>query len=120
LTRSDTSLPRICPECGTDRRVAHRAIEYERRDLQKVRAAANKIAEDNGRLRLRVHVLELEREERESALRRKISRQAKALARLETRLRELGARPHEGAPDAVNGPEYEREPRDAVAKEMKY
>jgi hypothetical protein len=75
-SQSGGELPRVCPECGTDRRRANRLLEWERRDLAKVRAAANKIAEENGRLKLRLYTLELEREEQTSGLRRKVARQA--------------------------------------------
>jgi hypothetical protein len=48
----------------------------------------------------------------------RIHRQAKAIIRLEAKVRELGGKPHEEVrpDDAVGGAEAERPPLDAVAK----
>lgn len=88
---------RQCEECGSDRWVA-RDAQMRFAAAQRMNDAAQKIARENGELRLRVAVLEAERNEIQGLLQRKITRQARVIRRMEERLRELGRKPYEDAP----------------------
>jgi hypothetical protein len=86
--------------------------------VAELRRAANRIAIDYGKQRLEVERLRYENETLREQLQGKIHRQAKAIIRLEAKVRELGGKPHEEVrpDDAVGGAEAERPPLDAVAK----
>lgn len=112
-----SEISRVCPDCGTDR-FAQRRLEHERQENATIRHAADRIARDNGRMRLELEKLRLERAELQSRLQRKIVRQSKAITRLEAKLREAGQKPYEGVglAGAVGGADGEREEPDAVEK----
>lgn len=109
---------RVCPECGAEKS-ATRRLEREKAELRDIRRAANNIARDYGNLRLENERLKYKNGEIQDRLQGKIYRQAKAIVRLEAKIRELGGLPHDDVPtaaDAVGGAESERAPLDAVGK----
>jgi hypothetical protein len=107
--RSNAGRPsRICPECGGDRwraKEAQRAMEA----AQRMVARAEELARENGLLRFKLAHATAEAQEHQGWLQRKIVRQARAIKRLEARLRSLGDRPHEDASfaDTTTGAEFD-------------
>lgn len=85
---------RPCPECGGD---LWKSRDYARvlRDLGYQRREAEKLAAENGILRSQARMREVALKDSNSAHQQKIARQAKAIRRLEEKLRKRGERPYE-------------------------
>ena len=108
---SGEKIPRVCPECGGDReraRNAQRDLESARRH----REVAERFARENGLLRYKLTVTEADLREAASLYQRKIVRQARAIRRLEEKLRLRGEKPYEGAKleETAPGAELEHGP----------
>lgn len=94
---------RVCPHCGTDRYKAQRLDRREAAMRARDRAA-DKIAKENGALRLQLAVAQEEGGEVRRGMQHKIQRQAKVIRRLEKKLLEAGKQPHEGVPPWETAP----------------
>jgi hypothetical protein len=105
---AETGVERVCPECGGDRyraRMAQRDLEA----AQRHRRSAEDIARENGLLRYKLAVAETELRDSQSLQQRKIVRQARAIRRLEEKLRKRGEKPYEGASLDETAPGAEHE-----------
>jgi hypothetical protein len=101
-------IPRVCPECGGDRYMAHEGKNYFDLALRHG-IKAEGIARENGLLRYKLSIAESDASERVSGMQRKVIRQARVIRRLEERVKQLGAKPYEGATldETAPGAEYD-------------
>lgn len=99
---------RVCPECGSDRWKVQ-AFDRLSRRAEQLGRDVERLARENGLLIYQLRAAKDEVAVLQSSLQRKIVRQARAIVRLERKLRARGERPHEGAQpgDAVGGHEYD-------------
>lgn len=94
---------RVCPECGSD---TYKSSNYDKQAdrARQMNAAFEREAQKAGLASARLSVLSLEHKDCHSRMQRKINRQAKAIRRLEEKLRELKVQPHEGETPANASP----------------
>lgn len=95
--------PRVCPHCGVDRFAAAR-LDRQRATLDWKTRQVEELAQQNGLLRHCAYEAQHEASERMSFLQRKVSRQARALRRLERKLLARGEEPYEGMPLSDTSP----------------
>lgn len=88
-------MGRVCECCGSDTYKAEHFDDVRDRANREARAA-DRVASENGVLRLRLRMAEETHIEAQAGLQRKIARQARVIRRLEERLRERGDAPHPG------------------------
>lgn len=85
--------PFICPECGVD---TFKVVDYDKkvREERELRDRFKRALADHGKARAEWIIREIELDEGTRYLQRKVLKQAKALHRLEEKLKARGQQPY--------------------------